>query len=502
MADFVVVFDVENSDGADYTQFIQGLRDRVASGDVCYYLPVLSPQPSTPNAWFDVVLTAGGRSVTLRIRRDNLYLDGYQQGTTWFEFQHNGPLYIPGATALRYDGSYTRLEGVAGQRREAIPLGQQALVNAVHGLSTAGISDQARARQLMVVIQMISESMRFQYINHHLATNWQASAQPPTTFSSLENAWGGLSEALLHAEQSGSAQSFRYRVDNDLQLHNVGAAAGVLAMLVHRSLPGPSRATRAIGAPWFNYPQGRALVEVFWVCINESDGEDPAILYGTIKAADGPSTQHLYNRDRDNTEHVPLRGHALLTGPREVISAADNFTIDVALWNRNTWLSDHEIAAGSIFFNVYDPKNQYDQAITHKASTEYGSATLSYVVLSNAAQALVTIVLVDGDGEDPADVYGTITADNGYGEIELFRKAKSEYVEVGQGQNIPLLRTALAVPMSGSLRIKALLYDHDPISPDDEIANGDAALEPLILQSGVGHIKGQYGKIEVRVEWN
>ncbi|KAI1415787.1 ribosome-inactivating protein [Hypoxylon sp. FL1857] len=505
MAEFTVEFDIENSDGADYTQFIQSLRDRVASGDLCYYLPVLSRQPSTPNSWFDVVLRAGGQTLTLRIRRDNLYLEGYRRGTTWYEFRHGGPLLIPGADALRFDGSYIRLESWARQGREAIPLGQQALVNAVHALVDPNINDQARARQLMVVIQMISESMRFQTINRHLADNWENSAPPPSTLVNLENAWGGLSEALLHAEQDTVSHTFRYRVDNDLEFHTIGAAAGAIAMLMRRSLPGSSRTTRSINAPWDDYPKGRALVEVFWLRIDMSDGENPGSIYGTIKAADGPGSQELYNRDKDHYESIYINHFALLTGPSEAISAADSFSINLDLWNKNTWLADHGIAQGDISFNVYDPANRYDENIMHEASGEYGSVTLNYVVLSNAAQALVKIILIDGDGEDPADVYGNISADNGYayyGESELFRKASSEHIDVRPGAAIPLVRSAIAVPMSRSLRIKALLYDHDTISPDDEIANGVAVFDPLILQSESKYITGKYGKIEVRVEWS
>ncbi|KAI0148180.1 ribosome-inactivating protein [Hypoxylon sp. NC0597] len=506
MADFTVEFNIENSDGADYTQFLQGLRDRVASGDLCYYLPVLSRQSSTPNRWFDVVLRAGDQTVTLRIRRDNLYLDGYRRGSTWYEFQHGGPSLIPGATILRFDGSYTSLQRVADQRREAIPLGQRALVNAVHALADPNVNDQARARQLMVAIQMICESMRFQSINRHLANEWENHSSPPLTLVNLENAWGGLSEALIHAEQDTTSHTFRYRVDNDLEFHTVGTAAGAIAMLVRRSASGSSRATRAIAAtPWEDYPKGRALVEIFWMRIDKIDGENLGSLYGTVKVTDGPGSQDVYNRDKNNIEYIHADQFALLTGPPEAISAADSFSIDVDLWNKNAWLSDHGIAQGSISFNVFDPGNKYDENVTYQVSGEYGSVTLNYVILSNAAQALVEVILIDGDGEDPADVYGNISADNGYayyGESELFRKASSEHIDVRPGAKIPLLRSAIAVPMTRSLRIKALLYDHDVISSDDEIANGVAVFDPLILQSENKYITGKYGKIEVRVTWN
>ncbi|KAL7623762.1 hypothetical protein AAE478_005315 [Parahypoxylon ruwenzoriense] len=502
MAEFTEEFDVENSDDADFTQFLQRLRDRVASTDRCYYLPVLSQQRPTPNRWFDVVLRAEGQSVTLRIRWDNLYLDAYQQGTTWYEFRHSGASYINNSTPLPFDGSYGRLVSFANQGRDRINLGQRPLINAIHTLADPDTDDEARARQLMVVIQMICEAMRFQSINRHLATNWENSTPPPLSLINLENAWGGLSEALLHAEQDTETHTFRYRVDNDLEFHTVGSAAGAIAMLMRRSVPGSSRTARAIDAPWADYPKGRALVEIFWLRINKIDGENPGSLYGTVRAVDGPGSQYLFNRDKNNYESISPDQYALLTGPPEAISAADSFSLKVDLWNKNSWLSDHSIAHGDILFNVYDSGNRYDEMITHEVSGEYGSVKLNYIVLSNAAQALVEVILINGDGEDPADVYGNISADNSYGESELFRKAKSEYIEVPKDKNIPLLKTAVAVPMTGSLRIKALLYDHDPISRDDEIANGVAVFDPLISQSEKKSITGDYGSIEVRVTWN
>jgi hypothetical protein len=85
---------------------------------------------------------------------------------------------------------------------------------------------------------------------------------------------------------------------------------------------------------------------------------------------------------------------------------------------------DDEVARGEINWNVYDFSNTYETNHTHMISGKDGSASVNYVVMSNAAQALVQVILINGDGENPTDFYGNITAGNVFGEIELFRNGK------------------------------------------------------------------------------
>jgi hypothetical protein len=250
-------------------------------------------------------------------------------------------------------------------------------------------------------------------------------------------------------------------------------------------------------------PDGRPLVEVFYVRISNIDGEDPCQLYGTVTAIDGLQSYYIYNRDRGNYESISSGEHATLTGPSRAISAAGDFIIDFNLMDRDSLSPDDEISRGQIAWNVYDHTNVYDKLRVDTISGKYGSAALNYVVMSNAAEALVEVILINGDGEDPADVYGRIYSQNSSfdGEIELFRRSAKDYVDVRPNNPIPLLRSALAVPMDASLKISAHLWDHDPISSDDEIAKGTAEFKLEILKSASKFIEGQYGKVEVRVSW-
>lgn len=424
-----------------YLSFIAGLRQAFGnSGSFVHNRPVLPPQapPQGPVDWIDIVLRTSEVRLRLRLRRDNLYLVGFRNdadGSQWFEFtpatgdQH----LIPESTFLGFGDNYADMQGVGGVNRQEVRLGQEPLINAVLQLSqlTVPLTHEERtgtAKVLLVVVQMTCEAIRMQWISDYLAASWISGTVPPRQMIDLETSWGSLSDALIHAEQD--PEDFRYPQPNPLGIANAYGAAAVLGILLHRTLQGSSRVIRAImDVPWGNYPQGRILLEVFWVRIERIDGENPGDLYGTIKAFDGLGSLDLYNRDRSNYESIRPGEHAILTGPSRSVLATDGFTLDLQLWDKDSDPSpDDNIVNEKISWNAFDLGNKYNETITRRVDGEYGWATVHYIVLNNAAQALVEVILINGDGEDPANVYGTITANNGFGEIDLFRKDSSNYI--------------------------------------------------------------------------
>lgn len=108
-------------------------------------------------------------------------------------------------------------------------------------------------------------------------------------------------------------------------------------------------------------------------------------------------------------------------------------------------------------WNAYDYTNEYNVLQSHDIRGQYGCVKLTYAVISNAAEALIDVVLINGDGENPADVYGNVYAENTSfdDEIELFRRSKDDYVKVRKDDLIPLTRRAVALPMDASLKIRA-----------------------------------------------
>ncbi|KAI0133218.1 ribosome-inactivating protein [Hypoxylon sp. NC0597] len=133
--------------------------------------PVLPPQSAVPSTWIEVVLRTSTNRLRLRIRRDNLYLDGFRNdvdGAQWFEIGiDTRPHLIAGSTFVGFDGSYGALEraaGVGDQTRLAVALGQTPLTDAVRQLSelrdpVPAANRTATAYSLLVVIQMVCQSV-------------------------------------------------------------------------------------------------------------------------------------------------------------------------------------------------------------------------------------------------------------------------------------------------------------------------------------------------------
>ena len=74
-------------------------------------------------------------------------------------------------------------------------------------------------------------------------------------------------------------------------------------------------------------------------------------------------------------------------------------------------------------------------------------------------------------------------------------------VDVRRRQAIPL-RSVVAVPLNGSLIVKASLYDHDTLSGDDEIAKGAVEFPAQMSGTSSEEIKGEDGNyVTVTVYW-
>ncbi|XP_008775611.2 60 kDa jasmonate-induced protein-like [Phoenix dactylifera] len=318
----------------------------------------------------------------------------------------------------------------------------------------------------------------------------------------LEGGWGDLSEELLR-QDADPEHRFRLSQDNRMGINNALEAVAQIGILLLPYL-GSRRIPRiVIDDGSAQPPQGRPLVEVFFVRIDNIDDEDPGDLYGWITVADGLRTQYIYNRARGDYESIRPREFALLTGPGRAISAYGSFTIDVDLKDRDADLSpDDEVSRGQISWNVYNTTNEYDEPLFCRVDGKNGQITVKYAVLSDAVAAILEVTLIDGDREDPAEVYGGLAALNGLGESELFRKGSDDYIEVRPGQRIPLSRSMVAVPLYSSLTVRADLYDHDSDpSPNDEIANGTAVFPARLDGTFAEEISGNDGKIQVKVTW-
>ncbi|KAK9144817.1 hypothetical protein Sjap_004720 [Stephania japonica] len=86
--------------------------------------------------------------------------------------------------------NYNALESRAGAKRTNIPLGLQALLGAISAL----ISRPEDAHSLLIVIQMISEAVRYWEIESRVRNNAQFT--PNGYMTDLETNWGRLSEQI------------------------------------------------------------------------------------------------------------------------------------------------------------------------------------------------------------------------------------------------------------------------------------------------------------------
>nr|AAQ09025.1 type 1 ribosome-inactivating protein musarmin 4 [Muscari armeniacum] len=187
---------------ATYNATITRLRNRLAQTYVPSVpnLPVLPVYNQIqPPQGFDIVLIGDlGHTTTLRFRRDNLYLVGYNQAGTWLEFGRAGdPQFIRGSQFLGFTGSYIELERLGGSVT-GMEINQARLITAVQQLARPS-TNAVRARALVVVIQMFSEAARFISVSDYFASNLATpnAKLPAWMMRDLQKNWALISRDVL-----------------------------------------------------------------------------------------------------------------------------------------------------------------------------------------------------------------------------------------------------------------------------------------------------------------
>ncbi|KAF7061899.1 hypothetical protein CFC21_068554 [Triticum aestivum] len=209
---FVASFDVESSD--KYTSFIAGIRSRLAntkhySHDVPV-LPPADPPGTPPRRWFHVVLRTRTSTLTLAIRADNLYLEGFRSSNgAWWELT---PRIIAGATHLGFGGTYRDLLGDT-DKLAGVALGPQQMAEAVNALAGRTAADagsgakQQQAREAVVaLLLMVNEAARFQTVSGFVAglMHPRAAKNKGAITGEMKaqvNGWQDLSAALLKTDK-------------------------------------------------------------------------------------------------------------------------------------------------------------------------------------------------------------------------------------------------------------------------------------------------------------
>ncbi|KAG5226542.1 jasmonate-induced protein [Salix suchowensis] len=516
--EFTMEINVTTITREGYQNFIKELRDRLGVR-FSHNRPALAVQEESPTRFFDLVINGTSHHyVRFRFRMDNLYLIGYQMpNRQWLEFDNETRRHLileQETEFLPFNGSYNSLSNAAHMSLEGVRVGFYNLWHGIDELATPTTEDKIKARNLIVVIMMFCESTRLIPISNYMAINFDNShreghIQP--WIIDLVHAWGAFSAALLRAD-ANPGESFQLRSNavrlppDNREIRTIPEAAEILGILLGLCFrdSGPRRFPRMT----FDDGQcflGLPLVEVFSVRIDNIDGEDPGDLYGTITVDDGLNIEYIYNRASSDPESIRPGQNASLTGPSQSILAIWNFTIKLLLTDKDKWSWDDEIVNKDISWDASEIGNVYDKPIFQELVGKYGSVTVNYAVLRNAVAARIVVTLEQG-GESTPNVYGQVYAHYDNWEDPkttclLFNRSSDDYVDVRRWQAIPLLRSVVAVPLNGSLIVKASLYDHDTFF-DDEIAKGAVEFPAQMSGTSSEEIRGEDGNyVTVTVYW-
>ncbi|KAF5392102.1 hypothetical protein D9757_003330 [Collybiopsis confluens] len=306
--------------------------------------------------------------------------------------------------------------------------------------------------------------------------------------------WRGLSNAIQRTQNTtGYTIETRFS-DRIPQVTNLNTAVAMMGIMLYCEKPaGPSSGsiTDVASNTSYTYPLGQPLLEIFYVIINSMRGGNPGNLWGTIAVTDGAGTESIWQRGYDHpVTDVKPTDYIRLEGPSRALYAADDFSMNLALWD-----SDDPIVNGTIAFNPFDYDTQYD-VLQQKKLNGPGSVWVEYVAISDGLYAQISVLLVDGNNEDFPKVRGDISTHNGFGLSNLFHKGQNDGVNVEKTAPIPLSRSVVAVPTTNTLSVVVDLF-----VDDQEIANGTVKFQPLFGQSEKKPVTGQHGKVEVRVTW-
>ncbi|KZZ95304.1 Ribosome-inactivating protein [Moelleriella libera RCEF 2490] len=522
--------------GNDYLDFLTDLQHRVqAFCDRPYpgecYLPPLAMNASSPDSsWFEIEIqsqNADGTtesSVTFRLRRSNLYVDAFRPSTSerWIEFDNTGHVsYIQGSQNLGFHGDYPRLRQ-EGALRENVRVGHHRLRDAVRGLAKGNYDPrnqaqrQATAKNLLVVVQMFSEALRFSTFARNIANNYMEHDGHPVAqqYQELQNTWGGLSNRVRmqrawDRENPGQTTNTYFPITIMNQQIDYAMALRIIAIFLgpktNSKLPPKPRAANI--APRAGATTGRELAELVSVRTGYMAGNPESDLYGTVKLDDGLGAYSLYERPRDHSESFGLNQDLGLQFLTRSLEAADSFTLNVELMMKNTPpFDDIQLIKDVVVWNPYDGTNKYDQVITQTVKGAKGDAQVRFVVMSDAAEATIHVVLKDAKGEDPAKIYGTVSAATKYRTYALYDDPEGLWSKMLPGQEVNLIggsreRGPTPVSRGDKIRIDVDLWHHNAFFSNRQVAKGTVELEPLILHSNSKTLQTEYGVWEVGVTW-
>ncbi|PHH80296.1 hypothetical protein CDD80_2137 [Ophiocordyceps camponoti-rufipedis] len=248
--------------------------------------------------------------------------------------------------------------------------------------------------------------------------------------------------------------------------------------------------------------RGRPLVQIHSVVVSNIDYEAPGELYGLINATDMLGPQIIYNVHRPDAEYVYPGQKLELISLERPIEATDDFSVQMNLWDRDLISADDPVSTARLNWNVSHPLAALDASMALIFSGRSGKSVLRLTVLSNAVSAEIQVVMINGDNENPADVYGSIRVKSGSVTETWFDREYDDHVDLYPGQMVPLTHKFFVVQLHEAMEVLVDLWDHDAlVSPDDHIANGTVRFQPKLNGEEKQRVNAAYGEFEVKVKW-
>nr|P84853.2 RecName: Full=Ribosome-inactivating protein PD-L1/PD-L2; AltName: Full=rRNA N-glycosidase PD-L1/PD-L2 [Phytolacca dioica]3H5K_A Chain A, Ribosome-inactivating protein PD-L1/PD-L2 [Phytolacca dioica]3H5K_B Chain B, Ribosome-inactivating protein PD-L1/PD-L2 [Phytolacca dioica]3LE7_A Chain A, Ribosome-inactivating protein PD-L1/PD-L2 [Phytolacca dioica]3LE7_B Chain B, Ribosome-inactivating protein PD-L1/PD-L2 [Phytolacca dioica] len=214
-----ITYDAGNTTINKYATFMESLRNEAKDPSLqCYGIPMLPNNSSTIKYLLVKLQGASQKTITLMLRRNNLYVMGYSDpfngncryhifnditGTERTNVENTlcSSSSSRDAKPINYNSLYSTLEKKAEvNSRSQVQLGIQILSSDIGKISgQSSFTDKTEAKFLLVAIQMVSEAARFKYIENQVKTNFNRDFSPNDKILDLEENWGKISTAIHDA---------------------------------------------------------------------------------------------------------------------------------------------------------------------------------------------------------------------------------------------------------------------------------------------------------------
>nr|ABG76785.1 ribosome-inactivating protein [Panax ginseng] len=238
-----------------FNNFVDAVRDLVVSGPPVHGLLRLRDRSTVPISQRFILVELynyEATPITLAIDVTNLYVVGYRTGDLFYYFLDSA-VDTPGIfrelphIELPFNSSYPALQHEAGDRVN-IPLGITELDQSIQDLRHYRRTNLARP--FIVVIQMVSEAVRFRYIENLVVLSIRADGsrqnfRPTRTMISLENNWDTLSTSIQQSVEGRFTPSVELvnREDQSVLVSSVtpGLILNIAVMIFVCNNPNPNQ---------------------------------------------------------------------------------------------------------------------------------------------------------------------------------------------------------------------------------------------------------------------